>query len=177
MNAAQAAATHGERSPEETRTRVLRWQDPLALAESGARMDGLSYLRAIAAGELPPPPIAVLLNFSVVEVERGRAVFAGEPAEEHYNPIGSVHGGLAATLIDSATGCAVHSTLPAGVGYTTLGLEVKFVRPIGRETERVRAEAQVVHRGRRQATAEARLIDPATEKLLATATTTCLIIG
>ena len=177
MNAAQAAATHGERSPEETRTRVLRWQDPLALAESGARMDGLSYLRAIAAGELPPPPIAVLLNFSVVEVERGRAVFAGEPAEEHYNPIGVVHGGYTATLLDSAMGCAVHTTLPAGAGYTTLSLEVKFVRPTTTETNRVRAEADVVHRGRTQATAEGRLVAADTGKLIAHATTTCLILG
>jgi uncharacterized protein (TIGR00369 family) len=118
----------------------------------------------------------VLLNFSVVEIDPGRAVFEGEPAEEHYNPIGVVHGGYAATILDSALGCAVHTTLPAGVGYTTLGLEVKFVRPISHAIERVRAEAEVVHRGRRQATAEARLTDPATGKLLAHATTTCLII-
>jgi uncharacterized protein (TIGR00369 family) len=176
VTAPEAAAAHAELSRETTRTRVLRWQDPMALAAAGAKMDGLSYVRAIAAGDLPPPPIAVLLNFSVVEIEAGRAVFEGEPREEHYNPIGVVHGGYAATILDSALGCAVHTTLPAGVGYTTLGLEVKFVRPIGDGIERVRAAAEVVHRGRRQATAEARLTDVGTEKLLAHATTTCLIV-
>jgi uncharacterized protein (TIGR00369 family) len=104
-------------------------------------------------------------------------VFEGEPGEEHYNPIGVVHGGYAATLLDSALGCAVHTTLPAGVSYTTLSLEVKFVRPLTREVERVRAAAEVVHRGRRQATADARLTDAETGKLLAHATATCLIIG
>ena len=88
------------------------------------------------------------MGCSPVELEEGRAVFEGEPGEEHYNPIGVVHGGYAATLLDSALGCAVHTTLPAGVGYTTLGLEVKYVRPITRDTGRVRCEAEVLHRGR-----------------------------
>jgi uncharacterized protein (TIGR00369 family) len=164
-------------TPSVTRTRVVTWEDPVTVAEAGASMAGLEYVRAIAAGELPPPPIAVLLNMRPVELEPGRAVFEGEPGEEHYNPIGVVHGGYAATLLDSALGCAVHATLPAAVGYTTLSLEVKFVRPVTRDIERVRAEAWVVHRGRRQATAEARLTDAATGRLLGHATTTCLILG
>jgi uncharacterized protein (TIGR00369 family) len=176
---AEAASVSGlelaERSPE-TRTRVVTWQDPAPVAEAGASMAGLDYIRAIAAAELPPPPIAVLLNMGPVELEPGRAVFEGKPGEEHYNPIGVVHGGYAATLLDSALGCAVHTTLPAGVAYTTLSLEVKFVGPVTRETERVRAEAEVVHIGRCQATAEARLTDAETDKLLAHATTTCLIL-
>jgi uncharacterized protein (TIGR00369 family) len=139
-------------------------------------MAGLDYLRAIASGELPPPPMAVLLNMGPVEIEPGRAVFEGSPGEEHYNPIGVVHGGYAATVLDSALGCAVHTMLPAGVGYTTLSLETKFVRPLTRATERVRAVAEVVHRGRRQATAEGRLVDAVTGKLLAHATATCLIL-
>jgi uncharacterized protein (TIGR00369 family) len=112
-----------------------------------------------------------------IELGEGRAVFEGEPGEEHYNPIGVVHGGYASTLLDSALGCAVHTTLPAGVAYTSLGLEAKFVRPITRDTGRIRAEAQVLHRGRRQATGEARLYDSKSGKLLAHGTSTCLIVG
>lgn len=176
MTAAESALAHAERAPETTRSRLLTWQDPVPVAAEGARMSGLDYVGAIADGELPPPPIAVLLNMQPVAFERGRAVFEGAPGEEHYNPIGVVHGGYASTLLDSALGCAVHTTLPAGVGYTTLSLEVKFVRPVTREVERVRAEAEVLHRGRTQATAQARLTDAASGKLLAHATTTCLII-
>jgi uncharacterized protein (TIGR00369 family) len=159
------------------RTREIAWQDPVRVAAEGARMAGLEYMQALASGELPPPPIAVLMRMRPVEVEPGRAVFQGEPGEEHYNPIGVVHGGYAATILDSALGCAVHTTLPAGVGYTTLALEVKLVRPITREVARVVAEGEVLYRGRRQATAQARLTDPESGKLLAHATATCLIIG
>lgn len=140
-------------------------------------MSGLDYVGAIRSGELPPPPIAVVLNFAIVEVEEGRTVFEGEPGEEHYNPIGVVHGGYASTLLDSALGSAVHTTLPAGVGYTSQTLEVKYLRPISRDTGLVRCEAHVVHRGRRNATAEARLTAAATGKLLASGTGTCLILG
>jgi uncharacterized protein (TIGR00369 family) len=148
--------------------------DPVASAAALARLDGLSALRGIMAGELPPPPIALLLGIEPVEVEEGRVVFAVEPGEQHYNPIGTVHGGLAATLIDSATGCAVHSTLPAGVGYTSIDLQVRFVRPITRDTGRILCEGTVVHRGRRLATAEARVI--AGERLLAHGTASVLIL-
>jgi uncharacterized protein (TIGR00369 family) len=139
-------------------------------------LTGLERLRRLAGGEVPPPPMAVLLNFSVVEVEHGRAVFDGLPGEEHYNPIGVVHGGYAATLLDSALGCAVHTTLAAGEAYTTLTLETKFVRPVTADTGRVRATAEVVHRGRRQATADARLSAVESGKLLAHATATCMVI-
>lgn len=176
MIATEAAQVHAERSPGATRTRTVTWQDPVEVAAAGAAMDGLEYVRAIAAGDVPPPPIAVLLRFQPVELEAGRAVFEGEPSEEHYNPIGVVHGGYAATLLDSVLGCAVHTTLAAGVGYTTLGLEVKFVRAITRDIARVRAEGEVLYRGRRQATAQAKLTDADTGKLLAHATATCLII-
>jgi uncharacterized protein (TIGR00369 family) len=133
-------------------------------------------MRAIAAGDVPPPPIAATLGFGIVEIEKGRAVFDGRPGREHYNPIGVVHGGYAATLLDSAMGCAVHTTLDAGEAYTTLSLETKFVRPLTQETGAVHASAEVVHRGSRHATAEARLTAVATGKLLAHATTTCLVI-
>ena len=115
------------------------------------------------------------MNFDLVDLEEGRATFAVEPAEYHYNPIGVVHGGLAATLLDSAMGCAVHSTLPAGVGYTTLEIKVNFIRPMTGETGRVRCEAKVVHVGARTAIAEGRIIDEA-GKLYAHGTTTCLIL-
>jgi uncharacterized protein (TIGR00369 family) len=112
-----------------------------------------------------------------VEVEEGRAVFAVEPGERHYNPIGAVHGGLAATLLDTAMGCAVQSTLLAGAGYTTLELKVNFTRPITRETGRVLCEGEIVHRGGRVATAEGRVIAEGTGKLLAHGTTTCMIFA
>ena len=112
VDAAQALA---ESSPEITSTRTITWQDPIPTAAVGAQMAGLDYVRAIQAGELPPPPIAVVMNYSIAELEEGRAVFEGEPGEEHYNPIGVVHGGYASTILDSALGCAVHTTLPTGV--------------------------------------------------------------
>jgi uncharacterized protein (TIGR00369 family) len=176
MIATEAAEFHAERSPDATRTRTVSWQDPVAVAATGAAMDGLEYVRAIASGEVPPPPMAVLLRFEPVELEAGRAVFEGAPSEEHYNPIGVVHGGYAATLLDSVLGCAVHTTLPAGVAYTTLGLEVKFVRPITSDVTRVRAEGEVLYRGRRQATAQAKLTDAESGKLLAHGSATCLIL-
>jgi uncharacterized protein (TIGR00369 family) len=160
----------------DTRTRTISWQDPVASAAVGAEMAGLDYVRAIKAGKIPPPPIAVVMNFSIAELEEGRAVFIGEPGEEHYNPIGVVHGGYASTILDSALGCAVHTTLPAGVGYTSQTLEVKYLRPITRETGAVRSEAEVIHRGRKMATAEARLTVVESGKLLATGTSTCLIL-
>lgn len=159
------------------RSRTISWEDPRAVAAAGAEMAGLDYMRALAAGELPPPPIALLMNMGPTEVEPGRAAFEGEPGEEHYNPIGVVHGGYAATLLDSVLGCAVHTTLEPGTGYTTLSLEVKMVRPITAEIEKVRAEGEVLYRGRRQATAQARLTDAATGKLLAHGTATCLILS
>jgi uncharacterized protein (TIGR00369 family) len=175
--AVDSALAFAGRSPESTRTRTITWQDPLLSAEAGAKLAGLDYIEAVQAGQIPPPPIAVVMNFAITEVSEGRAIFEGEPGEEHYNPIGVVHGGYASTILDSVLGCAVHTTLDAGVGYTTLTLEAKFVGPITRETGKVRAEAEVVHRGRTQATAEARLVAADTGRLLASGTSTCLILG
>jgi uncharacterized protein (TIGR00369 family) len=175
--ATDAAEAFAASSPEITRTRTLTWQDPVPSAAAGAKMAGLDYVRKIQAGEIPPPPIAVVMNFSIEGLEEGRAVFVGEPGEEHYNPIGVVHGGYAATLLDSALGCAVHTTLEAGVGYTSLGLEAKYVRPITRDTGRVLCEANVLYRGRRQATAEASLTAADSGKLLAHGVATCMILG
>ena len=157
------------------RTRTVEWTDPRPLGEAGRGLTGLEFLRKIVSGELPPPPLARLMNFDLVEVGEGHAAFAVEPAEYHYNPIGVVHGGLAATLLDSSMGCAVHSTLPAGSGYTTLEIKVNFIRAMTAETGRVRCEAKVVHAGARTATAEGRVIDES-GKLYAHGTTTCLIL-
>jgi uncharacterized protein (TIGR00369 family) len=159
-----------------TRTRSFSWEDPAATAEAGLKLPGLQYITAIAAGALPPPPIAQLLGFEIVEAEEGRAVFAMEPAEWMYNPIGMVHGGVAATILDSCMGCAVHTTLDAGVGYTTTDLQVRYIRAMAEATGRVLAEGRVVHGGRRTATAEGRLFVEADERLIAHASTGCVIL-
>jgi len=153
----------------------LSGADPHALAARGRELSGMDYVRSIFAGELPPPPIATLMGFRGVEAEPGRAVFEILPGDEHYNPIGSVHGGVALTLLDSAMGCAVHTLLEAGVGYATLEVKANFVRPITSETGLVRCEGTVLHAGSRVATAEGRVVDAA-GTLLAHGTTTCLII-
>jgi uncharacterized protein (TIGR00369 family) len=157
------------------RTRQITWQDPVALANVGRELSGLEYLQKLVAGELPPPPIALLMNFTLGEISEGKAVFFAEPGEFHYNPIGIVHGGLAATLLDSAMGCAIHSTLPARVGYTTLEIKVNFIRPITAKTGRIRCEASAIHVGRTTATAEGDVRDEQ-GKLIAHGTTTCLIM-
>jgi uncharacterized protein (TIGR00369 family) len=141
-----------------------------------ASMSGLEFLQAIARGELPGPPIAKTLGFNLAEVEEGRAVFISEPGLHHYNPIGTVHAGFTATLLDSCMACAVHSTLPKGTGYTTMEFKISLLRPMTNETGPVRAEGTLLSRGRRAATAEGRLTD-AQGKLLAHATTTCLIFA
>jgi uncharacterized protein (TIGR00369 family) len=155
----------------------VTWEDPLDSARRGRELSGLEHLHAMMAGELPPPPMAHTLGIDLIGAEPGRAVFAVEPGEHHYNPIGVVHGGLAATLLDSAMGCAVQTTLPAGVGYTTLELKTNFVRAITHQTGRVLCEASVVHRGGTIATAEGKVFAESSGKLLAHGTSTCLIIG
>ena len=171
-----AAGIAGEQ-PEISRSLTVQWQDPMAMASKGLEMAGLEYMKAVMNAEVPPAPIAVLMNMAPVELEEGRAVFAALPGEEHYNPIGVVHGGFMATLLDSVAGCAVHTTLALGEAYTTLTLEVKNLRPLTRDTGMVRAEGEVVHRGRRQATADAKVYADDTGKLLASATSTCMIMS
>ena len=176
-DATDVAKAYAELSPETSRSRTLVWQDPVPTAAAGATMTGMEYMRAVVEAKVPPPPIAVVMRMRPIEIGEGRAVFEGTPGEEHYNPIGVVHGGYAATLLDSALGCAVHTTLEAGVGYTSLGLEAKYVRPITRDTGRVLCEAKVLYRGRRQATAEASLTAADSGKLLAHGVATCMILG
>jgi len=146
----------------------------IARPEQVAGRTGLEMLAGILAGELPPPPIGETLDFVILRVEPGLAVFQGRPRLKHYNPLGTVHGGWFATLLDSAMGCAVHSTLPAGKGYTTLELKLNFVRALNDSVPLVRAEGKLIHAGRQVAVAEGRLAGP-DEKLYAHATTTCLI--
>jgi len=158
------------------RTLTISWEDPGELGEQARAMPGLAFLVAIRDEELPPAPMQRLLDFTLTEVDEGRVVFTAEPAEQHYNPIGVVHGGLAATLLDSAMGASVHSTLPEGQGYTTLETKFNLVRPITTATGPVHAEGRVVHRGRQVATAEGDVRDAA-GKLLAHGSSTCLIVG
>src|ERR1700676_2763158 len=119
---------------ESTRTRTITGEDLMPTVKAGRTMSGLDYLKALQVGTLPPPPIALLMNMGIAEVEEGRIVFSAEPEEYHYTPIGTVHGGLAATLLDSAMGCAIHTMLPAGTGYTTLEIKVNYLRPMSSET-------------------------------------------
>lgn len=137
-------------------------------------MTGMEVFEAIFAGILPPAPIGDALDFIPVQMQPGVAIFQGKPQLRHYNPLGTVHGGWFCTLLDSAVGCAVHTTLPAGKGYTTLELKVNMLRPLTDAVPLVRAEGKVIHAGRQVATAEGRIVGP-DGKLYAHATTTCMV--
>jgi len=167
-------ATPIDATPTAGRERSYTWSDPNVTAQAVATSSGLEILEGILDGRFPPPPIMDTLQICAVEVEAGRIVFELTPQEWHYNPIGGVHGGVLATLVDSALGCAVHSRLPAGVGYTTLEIKVNYVRALTVDTGTVRCEGTVLSLGRRAATAEAR-VTTATGKLIAHATTTCML--
>ncbi|MFI9648301.1 PaaI family thioesterase [Streptomyces sp. NPDC052040] len=156
------------------RTRTYAWDDPAVTAAAAGRTSGLEFLRELLAGRLPAPPVVATLGMALTEVERGRVVFSLVPGEEHYNPIGSVHGGVYATLLDSAAGCAVHSVLPEGMAYTSLDLTVKFLRPVTVDTGEIRAVGTVLSSGRRTALAQAQLLDGA-DRLLAHATSSCVL--
>ena len=156
------------------RTRTAQWDDPAPGLRAAPGMSGLAYLRAIQRGELPRAPIAALMGFDLAEVEEGRVVFTFEPGEYLYNPIGMVHGGAAATILDSAMGCAVQTLTATGGGYTTLELKVNYVRPLVVGLGVMRCEGRVINMGRRVALAEGRITGP-DGKLYSHATTTCLI--
>ena len=146
----------------------------VATPDMVAGKTGLEVMQAMLRGEMPHPPIARTLDFTLMEVGPGMAVFQGTPQLNHYNPLGSVHGGWFATLLDSALGCAVHTMMPPGRAYTTAELGVNLVKAITTKVVRVRAEGRVLHCGRQLATAEARLVGP-DGTLYAHATTTCLV--
>jgi uncharacterized protein (TIGR00369 family) len=146
------------------------------LARLAPHYDGLTFLTAMKNGELPPAPIADLVGFEPRDVERGRVTFTLRPDESHYNPIGMVHGGVTATLLDTVMGCALHTTLEQGVGYSTTDIQVRYLRPVTVQVGSLVAEGTLVHRGRRTAVAEARLYDEQLGRLYATATSTLLIV-
>ena len=158
------------------RTLTVSWDDPQAAFAAGVKLAGLDYMREMIAGRIAPPPIMKLLGYRLAEAGEGLAIFECEPGEQHYNPIGVVHGGLAMTLLDSAMGCAVHTRLPFGKGYTTLEVKVNLVRAITTQTGALRATGRVLHFGGKTATAEARLEDAA-GKLYAHGSTTCILLG
>ena len=137
-------------------------------------LTGLEYMRMLASGELEPSGMAELMGFRLIEVNEGHAVFAIEPDERHYNGLGIAHGGLAATILDSATGCAINTMMPAGRIFTTLEMKINFVRPIKRETGEVLCEAHVIHVGSRIATADGRIVDRQ-GKLYAHGSATCIL--
>jgi uncharacterized protein (TIGR00369 family) len=160
---------------DDVRERLIQWQDPGRTVDFVRRSAGIEALRAIAGGDLPRPPISVLVNFTVGEVEEGKVVVVGYPGEEHYNPIGSVHGGFALTLFDTAMSCAIHTLLPAGVAYTTTDIQVRFIRGMTKDTGPVRCEATAIHVGRSTAVAEAKLYDEQ-RRLLGIGTTACAVM-
>ena len=157
------------------RARTVTWEDPCAAAQAGLQMAGVDYLRAMAGGPVPAPPALLLIGAGLGTIEPGRIMTTLVPGEHHDNSLGTVHGGMIATLLDSVMGCAVHSMLPAGRGYMTLELKMNFLRPVGDRTGVVTAEGVTVHVGRQSAEAEGKLRDAA-GKIYAVASTTCLVL-
>ena len=157
------------------RERSYAWQDPIELAGRARQMSGIEFLSAIRDGELPHPPICATIGFRIAEVAEGHSVIELEPGPHQYNPIGTVHGSVIVAALDSAAGNAVHSTLPAGVGYTTVDLSTNFLRPVSADSGTLRCTGSIINRGRRVALAESRLVDE-DGRLLAHATSTCLIL-
>jgi len=153
---------------------VVRWQDPVATFEGVRDMSGLDYMRAIVEGTVAPPPVRALVGHRAVEVEYGRIVFEAEPGEFQYNPVGTVQGGIAGAMLDSAMGSAVHTLVPVGGSFATLEFKINLVRAMRRDTGTVTIEGKVVHPGRRVATAEGRITD-AEGRLYAHGVTTCLV--
>jgi uncharacterized protein (TIGR00369 family) len=171
---AQAVLQQWIADAEASDARMMRAGPGIASPAQWSGKTGLEQMQAMLAGELPFAPIAQTLDFSLIEVAPGRALFQGRPGPAHFNPMGGVHGGWFATMLDSALGCAVHTLMPAGRGYTTAELSVNYVRGLSPQVGRVRAEGKVLHCGKQLATAEARLFGP-DGTLYAHATTTCLV--
>jgi uncharacterized protein (TIGR00369 family) len=159
---------------QDARTRTFSWTDPAEHAALLAGASGLELLQGMAAGTLPPPPIMDLIGLSGMEAVEGSVTFYLDPQEFHYNPLGTMHGGVISTLLDSAAACSLHSTLPAGVGYTSLDLTVKFLRAVTVGSGRLTSTGGVIQKGRRTALTEARLTDAA-GRLVAHATSSCMI--
>lgn len=161
--------------PDLTASGGIREPAAYKLARLAPTYDGLAFLAAMRDGDLPPAPIAALLGFEIRDLGAGRVAVTMTPDEHHYNPIGMVHGGVIATLLDTVMGCALHTTLARGSGYSTLDISVRYLRPVNVQTGPVVATGTLVHSGRRTATAEATLHDTTLGRLLATATSTLLV--
>jgi uncharacterized protein (TIGR00369 family) len=157
------------------REKTITWYDPMATAAAGAGMDGRTFMEAIRDGRVAPPPIAMLFGFDIAEIGDGMVTFEVTPDELAYNPIGMVHGGLVCTMLDTVTGCAVHTQLPAGTGYAHIDLQVSYLRPVHGHTGRLSARGWVTKPGRRVAFAQGEVSDPA-GKLLATATASLAVM-
>ena len=158
----------------EVRSKIVEWHDPAGPARKARELDGLTYLRSILDGSVPAPPIAGLMNLRFLGAEPGRVVFALDPDESQYNPIGAIHGGAVCTLLDSVAGCAVHTTLPAGWGYTSVEIKVNYIRGAAKDSGALTATGVVKKAGRRIAFAEGEVTD-AQGRLVATATSTLLV--
>ncbi|GAB4065790.1 hotdog fold thioesterase [Angustibacter speluncae] len=159
-----------------TRERTYTWQDPAASAPAIGRLSGLEVFEAIGAGTLPRPPVMDTLGLEPVEFSHGRVVFSLRPQEFHLNPLGTVHGGVLATMLDTGAACAVHTTLPVGVGYTTVDLTCTYLRPVRAGGDELRVVGTVLSRGRRTALGQAQVLD-ARDRLVAHATSTCLLMS
>jgi uncharacterized protein (TIGR00369 family) len=157
------------------RSRTITWSDPQEGASKAKQMSGLDYLQAIGRGEIPYPPLLYTLDLKAVSMEKGKAVFAFHPQEFHYNTIGSVHGGVISSILDSAMGCAVHSTLEAGTGYTTLELKVNFLKAVTIKAGLLKATGKIIHAGKKTALVEAQLTDEKGD-IYAHGVSTCLIM-
>jgi uncharacterized protein (TIGR00369 family) len=158
-----------------SRNRIYDWEDPALLATLANKLTGLEFLEKMIAAELPFPPLLHTLDFKLSSIQPGRAEFTFQPQEFHFNPLGSVHGGVITAVLDSAMGCTLHSVLPLGIGYTTIDIKVNFLKSISIKTGLMRATGAIINQGNRTALLEARLIDE-NDKLYAFATSTCMIL-
>lgn len=156
------------------RTRTLSWQDPMVGAAAMATMSGIDYIRAMAEGTLPGAPIFTLMNMTISNVEEGTVTFTGRPDESHYNPLGIIHGGFACTILDSALGCAVHTTLPQGYGYTSLEVKISYLKALSSQSGELTCTGRVIKPGKRAAFSEAELRDES-GALIATGSSTLLV--
>src|SRR3954468_23694968 len=156
------------------RSRTVTWHDPMITAAGALERSGLETMQAVRDGVLPPPPIAMLMQMGITELEEGRVEFTCEVDESVYNPIGVVHGGLVCTLLDTVAGCAVHTTLPAGVGYTSIELKVSYLRAVRATSGPLTAIGRVIKPGRRVAFAEGEVLDAA-GRSVATASSSLLV--
>ena len=157
------------------RERTFQWDNPLEGAKQALQMSGLDYLQAMGEGKIPFPPLLHTLDFKPTHLEKGKVIFSFKPQEFHYNPIGSVHGGVISAILDSAMGCTLHSVLEAGTGYTTLELKVNFLKAVTTKIEELHAVGKIIHAGGRTALVEAQLIDN-DNTVYAHSVSTCLIL-